>query len=609
MEPRKYALAEVFEGRLVYVVPNYQRLYVWNREDQWDPLWSDVAEIADELIREAARRDSTDINAESGEPHFMGAVVLKISGSTPDMARRYRVIDGQQRLTTLQLLMAAAIAELEETGLSDPATRLRELTVNSSSSTAPATMSYKISHYRDQSSRDYGHFNDVIDVALDQGNDVDIQGPMAECYRFFRKSIKNWISSYHPNTNTAAMALSTTLVMKLEVVGIYLDRHEKEHIIFETLNARGEPLTEWDKIKNYLLYRADIDQSLNQESFFEKYLDQFDDPWWRQAAGRGPGQRPRSDVFTDYWLESMRNTPVSARRVFREFQKYVNEYLSDQSQHLDGLMAQFIRDSQYFKKFEQENGSDSSRELLFHKRRLDLSIGAIWPLLLRLQRNGTASSNYDQCLAVLESYFVRRKISGYQARSYDQVAIDLLNALSSDNDIQGDLSEILARELRRYAEVATLWPSDAEVRTSVLKNHHSRYTQRLVLTALEKHLIGDLAGVTTVDPSVQIEHLMPSGWQPESWPLPGSVDPLEAESERDQAVQTFGNLTLLNGRLNASISNGPWIRKRLAIKKSDNLFLNRRLLEESGDDWTENDIYQRSEWMYRAIIEIWPRER
>ena len=269
MEPRKYALADLFEGQIIYVVPNYQRLYVWNRDDQWEPLWSDVSDIANGLLQEASLRDSESVAPDSVESHFLGAVVLKMSGSTPDLARQWRVIDGQQRLTTLQLLLAAAVTELEYAGLSAPADRLRQLTANSSGSTSTSVASLKINHHRHQKGNNYDRFPEVMRVSLSGGETSEMDGPMAECYRFFQSAIRDWLSKENSNLNAAASALLTTLIMKLHVVGIYLDPHEKEHIIFETLNARGEPLTEWDKIKNYLLYKADEDPGLDQESFLK----------------------------------------------------------------------------------------------------------------------------------------------------------------------------------------------------------------------------------------------------------------------------------------------------------------------------------------------------
>ena len=661
MEPRKHTLAELFEGQLVYVVPSYQRLYVWNREDQWEPLWSDVEDIANVLLKDAAVRDSESVDPGSVEAHFLGAVVLKMSGSTPDLARQLRVIDGQQRLTTLQLLVAAAVTELERVGLSIPADRLRELTTNSSRSASSANGSYKISHHRHQRGHDYERFRDVMGAALNGAATDDIDGPMAMCYRFFQQAIRGWLTPHDARISAAASALATTLIMKLNLVGIYLDTHEKEHIIFETLNARGEPLTEWDKIKNYLLYKADEEPALSQESFFEDYLDRFDEPWWRRDVGRGI-QRPRTDIFADYWLESRKKAPVAVRRVFREFEKHVD----NEGQPLESMMQEFIQDARYFERFEEVDPSNTSREALFHNRRLDLAVGAIWPLLLQLQRIDAEQSERNRWFAALESYFVRRMIIGYQARSYDQVAIELLNALQTTNDSVTSAADVITEQLLQYSEATSLWPSDVEVKQAVLGRHLPQYAQRLVqyseatslwpsdvevkqaikpvydqvaiellnalqttndsvtsaadviaeqllqyseatFSAIEQRLITNWAGMADLLPNVQIEHIMPRGWQPESWPLPDSVEPTLAIARREQVIETLGNLTLLNGRLNSSISNASWGVKRSAIQESDNLFLNRRLLEESSNEWTEDDITRRGEWMYSIIVDIWPR--
>ena len=601
MEPRKHTLAELFEGQLIYVVPTYQRLYVWNLEDQWQPLWADVEELANKLIRDSATRDFKDINPESTDPHFLGAVVLKMSGSTPDLARQLRVIDGQQRLTTLQLLLVAAVSELEQADL-PVSDRLRELTENSSRSTTQAHANFKINHHRHRRGHDYERFGDVITAGLSGSSSEPIEGPMAECFRFFQGAIKNYLNKNKNHRDIAASALATTLIMKLDLVGIYLDAQEREHIIFETLNARGEPLTEWDKIKNYLLYKADQESDLDQESFFYAYLDRFDEPWWRQAVGRG-FQRPRTDIFADYWLESKKKTPVAVRRVFREFEKYVNE----DDKRVEPVMQGFINDSKYYQRFEEPDANNQSREGLFHSRRLELAIGAIWPLLLRLQRIDSEDSRRDRRFEILESYVVRRLIVGCQARSYDQVTLELMTALPKANDIGHKIEEEISDHLLKYTEAGSIWPSDAELEQAVLNRRLPKYAQRLVLSAIERHLIPNWAGNQYVAPNLHVEHIMPQSWSLENWPLPASDDQSHATEERAKAIETLGNLTLLNGRLNSSISNASWTTKRPAIQKSDNLFLNRRLLEEAEADWTECDIRKRAKWMYDLIVEIWPR--
>lgn len=603
MEPRKHTLAELFEGQLIYVVPNYQRLYVWNREDQWEPLWSDVEDIANFLANEASTRGSETVNPDSVEAHFLGAVVLKPSGSTPDLARQLRVIDGQQRLTTLQLLVAAAITELENICLFNPADRLRQLTVNSSGSNSSGNISFKISHHRHHRGHDYEQFGDVMDATLQRRSTESLDGPMAECYKFFREAIREWLSMQQEHLSAAVSALATTLIVKLHIVGIYLDPPEKEHIIFETLNARGEPLTEWDKIKNYLLYKADDDPDLDQEQFFETYLDRFDNPWWRKAVGRGAQKRPRTDIFADYWLESRMRTPVAVRRVYREFERHVDR----EEQRLESIMLALSQDARYFERFEETEPGNTSREAQFHSRRLDMAVGAIWPLLLYLQRKNAEQMEQDRWFAILESYFVRRMIVGYQARSYDHVALELLNVLATTNEKEDSIADVMLKHLMQFSEAGSLWPNDMEINQAVLQRNLPQKAQLLVLTAIEQHLTTNRAGKADLAPNVQIEHILPRGWQPESWPLPESIEPTLALTSREQIVETLGNLTLLNGRLNSSISNASWDVKRSAIQESDNLFLNRRLLKNSTNVWTEEDIHKRGNWMYSVMVKIWPR--
>lgn len=588
MEPRNYTLANLFENQGIYVVPRYQRLYVWNQENQWEPLWEDVIDIAGDLLNEAINRNSEEVNADANESHFLGAVVLKQSGYTPDMAQRWRVIDGQQRLTTVQLLMTAIADELDKIELSAQAERLRRLTKNSSSEP------FKITH----GGQNYKRFRDVMGANGDESIIEAIESPMADCYKYFRNVARQWFDEQNSRVFLAVSALIAVLIAKLRVVAIYLDSGEKEHMIFETLNARGEPLTEWDKIKNYLLYKADEEPDVDQNSFFDNYLEMFDNDWWREHIGRG--WRPRTDIFADYWLESKIRSSVSTRRVFRIFQKHVDEAKDS----LNVLGQDIIQDAKYYQKFEQWDSYEQTYERQFHNRRISLDVGAIWPLLLNLR--GIEYEQRKRAFAILESYLFRRYIAGYQARNYDQVALDLigwLNRLPTEN-----CDEIISTVLQGYEETGTVWPSDNEVRWAVLNRKLARYIQTTVLRAIETHLIPNRAANPTVSWDVQIEHLMPISWENNNhWPLTVSSEEEDATERRNSLIHTLGNLTLVNGSLNSSMKNGPWHLKREAIRQSDNLFINKKLLDDASDAWDEEQIIKRGEWMAEIILNIWPR--
>ena len=187
------------------------------------------------------------------------------------------------------------------------------------------------------------------------------------------------------------------------------------------------------------------------------------------------------------------------------------------------------------------------------------------------------------------------------------IAIEILDELSKASTGMPDTTNVLLERLLQSSEAARIWPSDSEVKHAIMNRRLPQYAQRLVLTAIEQRLITNRAGIAALSPNVQIEHIMPRAWQLDSWPLLDSEDPTTGTEERNQAIETLGNLTLLNGRLNAAISNARWSIKRKEIQESDNLFLNRLLLEESTEEWTEVDISKRGDWMYGIIVDLWPR--
>ncbi len=92
-----------------------------------------------------------------------------------------------------------------------------------------------------------------------------------------------------------------------------------------------------------------------------------------------------------------------------------------------------------------------------------------------------------------------------------------------------------------------------------------------------------------------------------SWPLPdGTEDDGEAAINRERAIHTIANLTLVNGRLNSSLSNAPWDRKRKTLADHSVLFLNKELVNEGPDIWDEHAIEVRAEWLHEKAVKIWP---
>src|SRR3954447_14877584 len=118
---------DLFDGKVQFEIPSFQRPYVWNEEDQWAPLWGDIKRVAERLIVASGDQEASD----GVSAHFLGAVVLKeLSAHAGDVAR-HAVINGQQRMTTLQILLDGAHSAVGELGYEEEAEAIEELIVNS----------------------------------------------------------------------------------------------------------------------------------------------------------------------------------------------------------------------------------------------------------------------------------------------------------------------------------------------------------------------------------------------------------------------------------------------------------------------------------------------
>src|SRR5262245_60654148 len=125
---------DLFGKQVRYVVPTFQRPYVWNQDDQWEPFWDDVQHAADRYLEELDRADDLDGSRAAAEQragrHFLGAVVVKQLPTSAAEVETREVIDGQQRLTTLQLLLDATEEVAHEDGWDDVVFQVEDLILN-----------------------------------------------------------------------------------------------------------------------------------------------------------------------------------------------------------------------------------------------------------------------------------------------------------------------------------------------------------------------------------------------------------------------------------------------------------------------------------------------
>ena len=439
----------------------------------------------------------------------------------------------------------------------------------------------------------------VFAQILDTGECDAITDTMADCYRYFRQTIRNWVKEGPQSVEIKADALITTIFDLIMIFTLNLVPQEDEYLIFETLNARAEPLTEWDKAKNHFIAKS-AEAARSEDEFYDEFIDEFDtNNWWKEDAQHPRFTGTRAGLFFNHWLEIELSVNVPARRAYHRFRQYIRN-----QPDVLRIAGSFKDYADIFWRIETQP-QDRSIQGLFRYRRGALRAGVVVPLVMKLQHLLGPGDSLDECARIIESYLVRRQIRGSGTRGYDTLFMSVLQKVNQAENTK-DVVTVLIDSLEQSGYE---WPSDSSVLNAVLQASVypgvSQHRLRMILEAVEDHLISDLAGHPAAPRGLWIEHIMPQGWSTH-WPLPDDAGE-NAVVARDRAITTLGNLTLTNSKLDIHLSNLPWPKKREILRKHDNLFLNKHLLDSAPKDiWDEEAILKRGERLANIITQIWP---
>jgi len=599
MDANAYPLLRVFGWNRQLFAPLYQRPYVWNKRNQWEPLWLDILKVTDQLVQ--GKKDT--------KPHFLGAIVLEQRKAPTGKPDSRSIIDGQQRLTTIQLLFTAIRDICAEDSTLERHRKIAEGFILNQN-VVDEEDRFKI-WPTNIDRRAYQHIlNSKASEQESDPNSVSKKGSrIVEAYNFFLLKITEWLAEKPIRNLDKIDALLNALQHHLKIVVIDMDSEDDAQVIFETLNARGTPLLPSDLVKNHLFHRAS-DEGSNVENLYKKYWLQFEekDDFWRQEITHGRVKRPRIDLFLQHYLSLMLNKDILARDLFSEYQTFIKANKSNKSRW---FFKSFRTYADYFEYF-QTHISRDNREGLFLWRIHTMDITTIYPFLMRLYHEFSIQDQpLGDKLAILgdiESFLVRRMVCGLTTKNYNRLFLDLLKYLER----QKDFSRKAIREyLLKQSGDSVRWPDDEEFKQAWLER--SLYTGlrrprlRLLLLALDETMGSSKTEKYTLNSDLTVEHLMPQNWDVH-WPLPtNNAESAEKKFERIQrrniALHTIGNLTFLTGALNPAISNGPFKRKKKEILKHSPINLNRFFQE--TNKWDEAAILKRSRKLFTVVKKVW----
>lgn len=615
-------LLDLFEKKMRLEVPLFQRQYVWSRERQWEPLWEDISRKFAEFIE--GRSD--------GPVHFLGAMVLDQKQTPATHVERRQVIDGQQRLTTFQIMLAVMRDFCREHGCNELADEFEKYTLNTGKMAEPDIDRFKVW----PTQLDRACFLAVMTLrsrkAIEKAyplikrryqRNYDPRPGIVEAYLFFDGEIREFFLGSGENPPLAAEVPLEERVdeafraMKsaLQVVAIDLDQGDDPQVIFETLNGRGEPLLPADLLRNYIFLRAGRAGG-SPDALYEKYWSGFDDDFWRAEVRQGRLERPRSDLFIQHFLASRQAVDVPIKHLYVEYRHWIerDRPFSSVERELAALRDQ----REDFRRVLTPERGDPIHAIATFMERFD--IRTAYPLMLHLLALRLDDAAWQQLSRALESYLLRRSVVGWSTKAYNRVFLTLVKNLRKQ--APEAVPEAVEESLGALAGETSAWPTDEQFGKAWMNGSAYRELNRAKLT----HILARLSATyqtnkteeLAIDSELTVEHIMPQSWRAD-WPLPdGSKgmsweELVDAEADdpraiatrsRERAIHTIGNLTILTQALNSSVSNGPWPEKKPALLQASLLPINLQL--GAFDRWDEQAIVQRGQSLLERALRIWP---
>jgi len=624
MKPDNLTIFGLFERQQRYVVPLFQRPYVWTREKQWEAFWQDISAKAEQVL--ILGEYHPDINR-----HFLGALVLNSERPEGFQVPIKLVVDGQQRITTMQIVMLA---------LRDFATYLKETSVVND---LELLTSNRISNIRKEeifkvwpTNADQNIFTTIYQAGslsevknryplyFSLGKKTPEPRPtLVEAYIYFYESIQDFVTPKKENgsdeerdltqASKRLKAVYDAFLKLMEVVTIDLDEKDNPQVIFESLNYLGEPLLPSDLIRNFVFLEANR-KGASVEELYERYWYDFDRPektgqagFWKIEEQQGRLNRPRLDLFVFHYLTYLTGKELLITRLYKEFQIW---WKKEPARVVEDELSKMSRYSQIFARFYRPG--DSTRLDIFISRLQSMEMSTVYPLLLYLLSDEVKLSQDElNGMAVdLESYLVRRLVCNLTSKNYNKIFLDVLAKLRSSPEVNRQrLQQLLIEQEGDTGR----WPTDDDFRMKWLNQpvyRTMRSRVQMILMALDRQMVNSKQEQIDIKSKLTIEHLLPQKYRVDDYPFPAGtgMDETRLRLERDDRLHTIGNLTLLTTALNSKVSNGPFKDKRPEITKQSKLCLNAYFQNPKlGDRWIESNIQERGEALFEIALKVWPR--
>jgi len=549
---------------LTYQIPRFQRDYSWSH-DEWEDLWADIHAMLE-----------TDV-----EPsHYMGYLVLQSSDD-----KFFDVIDGQQRLTTISLIVLAVLKNIQR--LIDAgneaeanAERLKQIRQTYVGYLDPVTL---IPRAKLTLNRNNNNYYQTYLVPLEH---LPLHGLRAserllrKAFEWFEKQVENHIKTRKGEEGKRLAQLVESISDRLFFTVITVTDELNAYKVFETLNARGVRLSATDLLKNYLFSILDRNGGNGDNIGYD--LNSLEDRWERMV------DKLQSERFPDFLRAHWNSRHDFSRQseLFKTIRARVNDrrgvfaLLREMDEDLDSYLA---LSSPLISEWAQDD-----KKLVEILR--TFKVRQPFPLLLAAKRRFGAA-DFTGLLRATMVISLRYNIignfsAGEQERVYNSVAKKIArNAI--------DTLPLALHAMRSiYIDDRTFRAAFSEkvIRTTDSRN---KKVVRFILLALEKHLSGQAPDFSS--DTFNVEHILPQNAE-DGW---GGFSNEEASG----LLFRLGNMTLMDASDNRDVGNEEYARKR-AIYSQSGFEITRKISQEYSQ-WTPATISARQDWMADQATSIW----
>lgn len=536
-----------------FIIPVYQRNYNW-RKDQCKRLFDDLEDIISSNFR----------------THFLGSIV-----SIYSMGQEYLVIDGQQRITTMSILLLAIYNAIKDHNIETKYLRSEEKIMEA----------YLINKYsRDEHDRiklrpimeDRNAYSKLFDNNEDKIENSNITNN----YRYFYDRIVDSGISI----DNLYKAIEQLIIVEIELKS----GEDDPQLIFESLNSTGLDLSEADRVRNFILMGEPSDI---QEKFYHNY-------WYKIEKNTDYNV---SSFIRDYLTIKERTIP-NKNKVYSSFKKYV----SDSGMDIETLLIDLLKFSRYYNYILRSDYGDKKIDEILHRIN-KLEIFVSYPFLLEVfddyERDILKKEQLIVVLSIIESFILRRVICDVPTNALNKIFMNLGREIKKYNDYREKYDEILGYILVEKRS-SQRFPDNSEFKKCFLSKdiYNLKAKNKLyLLERLENHDNKERVDIEELvnTNDLNIEHIMPQTLNNKWKEVLGD----NHNEIHEKYLHTIGNITLTG--YNSKMSNKSFEEKRDMDKgfKDSRLYLNKYI--SSLEKWDENEIKKRANRLFKKSIEIW----